>query len=376
MGRKTIEVLVQGLKQIGIPYAFGVPGRAVMPIYNAFFDSGFPECVLATHETAAAFMACSWATLTGVPGVVLGTTGPGATNMATGLATAFTEGIPLVAITGEVPLHEVGRRTYQESSGFGRSVDTVATLAPVTKRSGKAFSAPHLSELLATWVPIARTGRPGPVHISVPWDLWDHEISEKLFEDCLRSMTQAPTPTPPATTLDGLIHCAGDGMPSAFEATASDEFRRLFELHVLAPFELAQALLPGMRCIGGGRIIAVSSLAAIRPRRFMGAYASTKAALRTMIQCLADEVAGHNITANIISPGGVDTELGRRGRAALDELEGNTPGSEISGRVASLPLGRALTPEDLIDTFRLLIGPGGSAISGQDIIVAGTTVMR
>lgn len=206
MGRRIVELLVQGLRQIGVPYAFGVPGRAVMPVYNAFFDSGFPECVLATHETAAAFMAAAWATLRGVPGLVLGTTGPGATNMATGLATAFTEGIPLLALTGEVPSSEFARRAYQESSGIGRSVDTVALLSTVTKRSGKAVSAPHLAELLATWIPVARAARPGPVHVSVPWDLWEQEIPEALFDDCLRSMTQPPTPTPPAASdLDAVV---------------------------------------------------------------------------------------------------------------------------------------------------------------------------
>jgi thiamine pyrophosphate-dependent acetolactate synthase large subunit-like protein len=93
MGRRIVELLVEGCRQIGIPYAFGVPGRAVMPVYNAFYDSAYPECILATHETAAAFMAATWATLRGVPGLILGTTGPGATNMVTGLATAFAEAV-------------------------------------------------------------------------------------------------------------------------------------------------------------------------------------------------------------------------------------------------------------------------------------------
>lgn len=176
--------------------------------------------------------------------------------------------------------------------------------------------------------------------------------------------------------LNGLIHCAGDGLPSAFETTDSAELRRLFELHVVVPFELTQALLPGMRRLGGGRIIALSSLAAIRPRRFMAAYASTKSALRTMIQCLADEVAPHKITANVISPGGVDTDLGRRGRAALELLYGKKPGSEIKARIVTLPIGRSLIPDDIPATIKFLLSPGGCAISGQDIVVAGTTVMR
>lgn len=242
------------------------------------------------------------------------------------------------------------------SRGIGRAVAESLTTSTeslvLTARSGEA-----LGELVQH--------RPGALTAFV-CDLVNPVARRELV-----AMVRALDPP-----LDGLIHCAGDGLPSAFEATESVELRRLFELHVVAPFELAQALLPGMRHLGGGRIIAVSSLAAIRPRRFMAAYASTKAALRTMIQCLADEVAVHNITANIISPGGVETDLGRRGRAALEVLQGREPGAEIGGRIASLPIGRPLIPEDLTATIRFLLGPGGDAISGQDIIVAGTTVMR
>ena len=170
-----------------------------MPAYNAFFDQNFPNCLLATHESAAAFMAIAWASLRGVPPLVLGTTGPGATNMATGLATAFIESVPLIAITGEVPSSELAKRTYQESSGFGRTVDTVALLSGVTKRSGRVVTAAHFAELLATWVPLARSGRPGPVHLSVPSDIWQHDIPDGLFADCLSSMIQSPSilsPTP------------------------------------------------------------------------------------------------------------------------------------------------------------------------------------
>src|SRR5215213_4117942 len=179
MGERVtpMGMLVDCLKRMGISYVFGIPGRAIMSLYNAAYDLGFPTPVLTSHETGAAFMALTWAQVAGRPGVCCATSGPGASNMLTGVATAFTEGVPLLVLTGQVPLTSFGTRAYQESTGDGRTVDTVSLFRPVTKRSELAVSSEHLAHLIASLLPLAREGRPGPVHISVPWDVWDQELT-------------------------------------------------------------------------------------------------------------------------------------------------------------------------------------------------------
>lgn len=207
--------------------------------------------------------------------------------------------------------------------------------------------------------------RPGRVLV-IPCDLTDLAARSALVD-------RVSVMLPP---LDGLVHCAGGGLPTPIQITDSAEFRRLFELHVVAMHDLVQAVLPGMVENRQGRILALSSLSAIRPRRYMTAYASTKAALRCMTQCIADEVAPHGITANLVCPGAVETNLGRTGRATLDGLEGKTPGTEMGERIRYLPVGRPLLPQDVVPTVMFLLSSGAATISGQDIVVAGTSVLR
>ncbi|SMD18329.1 SDR family oxidoreductase [Lentzea albidocapillata] len=178
---------------------------------------------------------------------------------------------------------------------------------------------------------------------------------------------------PPIT---GFVHCAGGGMPAAVEDIDGQVLRDLFELHVVAFVELARDLLPAMRRSEFGRIVAVGSLAPLRPRSFMIPYAATKAALRAAVQCLAAEVIGDSVLVNCVSPGGVDTDLGRAGRERLVRLFERQGRPSPPPRQEDLPRGRAVEAADVARAIAFLLDPENEVLAGQDLVVAGTHLMR
>jgi short-subunit dehydrogenase len=189
----------------------------------------------------------------------------------------------------------------------------------------------------------------------------------------LSFMSRLGKSVPPITCV---VYCAGAGLPQSVELLALDEMRRLQELHVYALIEIIQMVLPGMKGAGYGRIISIGSLATHRPQSFMTAYAASKAAMRTAMQCIADEVIKSGITVNIISPGSVDTDLGNAGRNKLAQLSERPIELLNAERLRHLPTTSLISPDDIAEVVRFLSLPSTQAISGQDIIIAGTTVMR
>ena len=163
------QALVECLKAEGVEYIFGIPGGAVLPLYDAFYNSGL-RTVLCRHEQGAAHMADGYARATGKPGVVLGTSGPGATNLVTGLATAYMDSIPLVAITGNVSRALIGRDAFQEA-------DITGITLPVTKHNYLVRSARELPSAIKAAFHIATTGRPGPVLVDIPKDVGTEEFN-------------------------------------------------------------------------------------------------------------------------------------------------------------------------------------------------------
>lgn len=158
------EMLVRSLNEEGVEYVYGYPGGSLLHIYDAFYNQSAVKHVLVRHEQAAAHMADGYARATGKPGVVMVTSGPGATNTITGIATAFTDSIPMVVITGQVMSHLIGDDAFQETDMMGIS-------RPIVKHS---FSIKHPSEIPETVKKafhIATTGRPGPVVIDIPKDM-------------------------------------------------------------------------------------------------------------------------------------------------------------------------------------------------------------
>lgn len=165
------EIFVKALLEEGVEKIFGHPGGAVIPIYDALYEADI-EHVLARHEQGAAHAADGYARSTGRPGVCLATSGPGATNLVTGLATAHMDSIPLVAFTGQVPTGMLGTDAFQEADITG------ATL-PMTKHNYLVQQVEDLPRIIKEAFHIATTGRPGPVLIDIPKDV---QMDKTAFE--------------------------------------------------------------------------------------------------------------------------------------------------------------------------------------------------
>ena len=160
------DMLIRALQDEGVDYLFGYPGGASLHIYDAIFKQQKVEHILVRHEQAATHMADGYARATGRPGVVLVTSGPGATNAITGIATAHMDSTPIVVISGQVPNPQIGTDAFQET-------DMVGISRPVVKHSFLIREASQIPEVVKKAFYIATTGRPGPVVIDVPKDSTD-----------------------------------------------------------------------------------------------------------------------------------------------------------------------------------------------------------
>ncbi|MET0109782.1 MAG: acetolactate synthase 3 large subunit [Candidatus Thiodiazotropha sp.] len=163
------EIIVQCLKDEGVEHVFGYPGGAVLHIYDAIFKQKDVKHILVRHEQAAGHAADGYARATGKPGVVLVTSGPGATNAVTGIATAFMDSIPMVILTGQVPTPVIGSDAFQE-------VDTVGITRPCVKHNFLVKRLEDLAETIKKAFYIATSGRPGPVVVDIPKDVTDPGI--------------------------------------------------------------------------------------------------------------------------------------------------------------------------------------------------------
>jgi len=157
------RLLVRTLERLGVDTIFGYPGGAIMPVYDALTGSGLKH-ILVRHEQGAAFAADAYARMTGRPGVCLATSGPGATNLITGIANAYMDSVPMVAITGQVASGLMGTDAFQEVDIFGMTL-------PIVKHSYLIRDAAQIPAVLEEAFAIAATGRPGPVLIDLPKDV-------------------------------------------------------------------------------------------------------------------------------------------------------------------------------------------------------------
>ena len=164
MKKTGSEIVVDALVQEGVEILFGYPGGQVIPLFDAFYQVTVPRVVLVRHEQAAAHAADGYARATGKVGVCVATSGPGATNLVTGIATAYMDSIPMVAITGQVPTPVLGSDGFQEA-------DVVGITRSITKHNILVKSIEELPTLLKQAFYIARSGRPGPVLIDIPSDV-------------------------------------------------------------------------------------------------------------------------------------------------------------------------------------------------------------
>ena len=158
------EILLRALKDQGVEVMFGYPGGAVLPIYDAIFQQNAIRHILVRHEQAAVHAAEGYARSTGRVGVVLVTSGPGATNAVTGLVDALMDSIPVVCLTGQVPTHLIGNDAFQEA-------DTTGITRPATKHNYLVKRSGDLARVVHEAFYVARSGRPGPVVIDLPKDI-------------------------------------------------------------------------------------------------------------------------------------------------------------------------------------------------------------
>ncbi|MDL2274287.1 acetolactate synthase large subunit, partial [Oscillospiraceae bacterium OttesenSCG-928-G22] len=159
------DIVIECLLEEGVSHIFGYPGGQVLPIYDAIYRAKKEIThILTSHEQGASHAADGYARASGKTGVCLATSGPGATNLVTGIATAMSDSIPLLAITGNVPLSQVGSDSFQE-------VDITGVTIPITKHNVMVQDVRDLAETIRFAFRVANEGRPGPVLIDIPYDV-------------------------------------------------------------------------------------------------------------------------------------------------------------------------------------------------------------
>lgn len=222
------QTVVDVLRNEGVEYIFGIPGGAVLSLYDALYDAPFHH-VLTRHEQGAALAADGYARVTGRVGVCIATSGPGATNLITGLATSYLDSVPVVAITGNVSRDVMGTDAFQEADTFGLSM-------PVTKHNYVVWDGADLRDILHEAFAVAKHGRPGPVLVDIPRDvlagpvhssrpyrrwqpaIWNEpEMSEQAVKEAARYIAGARRP----------VLYAGGGVISS---NAAEVLRELAEL--------------------------------------------------------------------------------------------------------------------------------------------------
>ncbi len=169
-------MIMSALEKEGVEIIFGFPGGAVLPLYNQLYDASIKH-ILVRHEQAAVHAADGYARVTGKPGVVFATSGPGATNLVTGIANAYMDSVPLVLITGQVASRAIGTDAFQEA-------DITGITLPITKHNYLVKQVEDLPGILSEAFYIASTGRRGPVLIDVPKDVFDQEAPFHYDRNC------------------------------------------------------------------------------------------------------------------------------------------------------------------------------------------------
>ncbi|HEX6294813.1 MAG TPA: biosynthetic-type acetolactate synthase large subunit [Nitrososphaeraceae archaeon] len=190
------KALIASLEKEGVDIVFGIPGGANLPIYDELVDANFRH-VLVRHEQAAAHMADGYARIKRKSGVCLATSGPGATNLITGIATAHADSIPMIAITGQVPVAMIGKDAFQET-------DIIGISNPCTKYAFQPRKAVEIPEVIKKAFYIAESGRPGPVLVDIPKDV-QQEKAEIKFPDLIKVRGYKPAFDPDLSQIEKAI---------------------------------------------------------------------------------------------------------------------------------------------------------------------------
>lgn len=233
MNISVSELIVRYLERLGIDPIFGMPGAHVLPLYDCLRDSGV-KSVLVKHEQGAAFMAGGYARASNRPSACIATAGPGATNLVTGIANAYAERLPVLAITGETSTYIFGRGGLQESAGEGGTIDQVALFKPITRYARRIERTDYIGQVLnqATQALLGRA--PGPVLLTIPYNVQKESVDAGVL-DQVHIPASGLAPVPAIDALAALIRdahapviIAGDG---CIRAGARDAVAALAEAY-------------------------------------------------------------------------------------------------------------------------------------------------
>ena len=235
------DMLIKSLVDEGVEYLFGYPGGAALHIYDAIFNQKELQHILVRHEQGATHAADGYARATGKPGVVLVTSGPGATNAITGIATAFMDSIPMVVLSGQVASHLIGTDAFQETDMIGIS-------RPIVKHSFSIESAEEIPKVIKEAFYIATSGRPGPVVIDIPKDT---TAPDKLFEYNPPESVKIRSYNPPvepdskqiARAVSEILKAKKPVIYAGGGAINSNASKELFELNELLNFPVTNTLM-------------------------------------------------------------------------------------------------------------------------------------
>ncbi len=176
---RVSDLIIEYLRQ-ETPYIFGIVGKAVSPIFDSVINRRDIKIITTRHEEGAAFIATGYAQASGKLGVCIGTTGSGSTNLLTGVAAAYMNSVPLLVITGQTSTEKYGKGAHQESTGEGRTINTVEIFRHATKHSTSIVNPTRTPEILQNAIRLAKSGRMGPVHLNIPFDVLMAEIDHKV----------------------------------------------------------------------------------------------------------------------------------------------------------------------------------------------------
>jgi len=184
------DLLVRLLEVNEAKYIFGIPGGHLLKFYDSLFNSKILHPILTKHESGASFIATGFAQVSGKIGVCTGTVGPGATNLVTGVASAYMDSIPVLVITAQVGKGTVGRGALQEATGEGRTADHVEIFDGITKYATRVYNIGRLTRAFAGAITTAINGRPGPAHLDIMADVFSSEI--EIDESTIEKTQQFP----------------------------------------------------------------------------------------------------------------------------------------------------------------------------------------
>lgn len=289
MKLKGSQAIIKVLVEQGVDTVFGYPGGQVIPLYDALYDAPLRN-VLTAHEQGAIHAADGYARAGGKVGVCIATSGPGATNIVTGLATAYLDSVPLVAITGQVPVNNLGRDSFQE-------IDIVGVTVPITKYNALVRRSEDLVPTLRKAFAIAKEGRPGPVLVDVPSNLQAAELEWPELET--EKMEASASEASAEEGNEGIFAAAAELLNKAVKpvllvgggALNSDAGAELVEL-------AAKADLPIVNTLMGVGVVPASNKRSLGMTGMHGHIASNMAVVHTDVLVVAGSRFSERVTGD------------------------------------------------------------------------------